>query len=149
MLRDVPVAWVGNKKSCHFSCHNGSNRTQTGLRVRITHQPADLSAAVPQSGTKVEARETDKALRKILKQLGVYPRITRMGTDQNFILSRSGLPGGCALEFEGLRMLSGLTSYRLGFKPVEFDGFNLNAIAIRQMRTLTARNLKQLEGGEP
>jgi len=25
----------------------------------------------------------------------------------------------------------------------------LNAIAIRQMRTLTARNLKQLEGGEP
>jgi hypothetical protein len=71
----------------------------------------------------VEARETDKALRKIIKQLGVYPRITRMGTDQKFILSRSGLPGGCAqnrhsktLEFEGFRMLSGLDSYNISFK---------------------------------
>jgi hypothetical protein len=127
MLRDFPVARVGNKKSCHFSCHNGRNRTQSGQesghRVRITHQPAGLSAVVPQSGTKVEARETDKALRKIIKQLGVYPRITRMGTDQKFILSRSGLPGGCAqnrhsktLEFEGFRMLSGLDSYNISFK---------------------------------
>lgn len=73
IVRNVPVARVGNKKSYHFFWHNGRNRTQSGQesahRVRIAHQPTYPSAAVPQSGTKVDARETDKALRKILKQL--------------------------------------------------------------------------------
>lgn len=32
---------------------------------------ADLSGGVPPGGMKTEARETDKALRGILKQLGV------------------------------------------------------------------------------
>jgi hypothetical protein len=65
-------------------------------------------------------------------------------------------PNSCArnlrskpLEFEGFGIASDLIRSNPDFNPVEFDGIRRNAIAIRQMRTFTARNLKQLEGGEP
>ncbi|MCZ7655740.1 MAG: hypothetical protein M5R42_17990 [Rhodocyclaceae bacterium] len=45
----------------------------TIMTTTITTTPitADLSGSVPPGGTKTEKRETDKALRGILKQLGV------------------------------------------------------------------------------
>lgn len=45
----------------------------TTMTTTITTTPitADLSGGAPPGGTKTEKRETDKALRVILKQLGV------------------------------------------------------------------------------
>lgn len=70
ILRDSPATGSGIAQFCRFSCRNGRRRTKSGQesghRVRILEtqfKSADLSVVVPPSGTKVEARETDKALR--------------------------------------------------------------------------------------
>lgn len=53
-------------------------------------------------------------------------------------------PNFKTLEFEGLRIEAGLTSYMLSVKEWVKK---TNAIAIRQLHTLTVRTAKQLEGG--
>ncbi|GEM_PF-4819712 len=89
ILRDPPAFRCGNGQSCHLPCQNGRKRTKSGHRFRDPKRQADPSAVVPQGGTKAEtyrpigeiaaeldaieaeARETDKALRDILKKIGV------------------------------------------------------------------------------
>lgn len=93
ILRDSPTSRGENSESCHFSCQNGRKGNQFGQRsshgVRMQQPPtpfADLSAVAlakvetyrpigeivtELDAIEKEAADTDKALRDILKQLGV------------------------------------------------------------------------------
>lgn len=55
------------------AAHGRSRTVITIMTTTITTTPitADLSRGVSPSGTKTEARETDKALKEILEKIGV------------------------------------------------------------------------------
>jgi hypothetical protein len=100
---------------------------------RVRHAESTDRSFRPSRHSSRQNGESGGAKRRISGYPAVFPAILR---------DRSSSAESSPLTEEKRTQI-------LGFKPVEFDGFNLNAIAIRQMRTLTARNLKQLEGGAP
>ncbi len=124
------------------------NRTLSKLNYRI-HTDAIKSHLIPPEITSAQAAFT-YATEADLLNVALFGQTARQWRDANPKLDGNMRDHA---SIEQLLVLANLESLNAEFIHMQLPSgerlTKLNAIAIRQMRTLTARNLKQLEGGEP